>query len=500
MWSRRTVISAAAGVLALTGASAGFASPGATASVMHDPLARVSGPSPFQADCNGPVPLAAPYVNAEVEPYVAVNPRNPANLIGVYQEDRYPNDGANGVLASVSLNGGLSWAVPPLARQPRFSNCAGGSAANGGNFEKTTDPWVAFSPAGLAYVVAVSYNDSNAATAELVATSANGGRSWGQQRSLIRDDNPNVIDDRPAVTTDPARPLTAYVVWARQVTGPPAAARGAVYFSRTTDGGATWSAARAIYQTPLGMQTSANQIVVLPDGDLLDVFNQLGQGKDFDHPRHDTITVIRSSDRGLTWSGPTTLATNFVNGVTDPHTGQPVRDGDDFTEIAVDPRPGTSNVYAVWGDARFTNGGPQQIAFTRSADGGRTWSQPIRVSANIKTQAFVPAVAVDGHGDLAVAYYDFSADRPASQFLATQYWITFSANQGRTWSARQQVTSQPFDLRTAPFQTHGGFFLGEYQGLAGAGQRFVVAATFTNGHSLDNRTDIYSATFVAPSR
>ena len=127
MWSRRTVISAAVGLLALTGASAGFASPSATASVTHNPLARVSGPSPFQADCNGPVPLVASYVNAEVEPYVAVNPRNPANLISVYQEDRYPNDGANGVLASVSLNGGLSWAVPPLARQPRFSNCAGGS-------------------------------------------------------------------------------------------------------------------------------------------------------------------------------------------------------------------------------------------------------------------------------------------------------------------------------------------------------------------------------------
>src|SRR5262249_28536983 len=152
------------------------------------------GPSPFQADCNGPVPLAAPYVNAEVEPYVAVNPRNPANLIGVYQEDRYPNDGATGVLASESFNGGRSWAARPLARQPRFSRSAGGKVANGGNCEKTTDPWVAFSPAGLAYVVAVSYNDSSAATAELVATSANGGRSWGQQRSLIRDDDPDVID------------------------------------------------------------------------------------------------------------------------------------------------------------------------------------------------------------------------------------------------------------------------------------------------------------------
>lgn len=495
VWSRRAVVSAAAGVLALGTASAGQASLGAAAaSTVHSRLARVSQASPFRADCNGPVPLVAPYVNAEVEPYVAVNPRNPRNLISVYQEDRYPNDGANGVLASVSHNGGRSWTVPPLARQPKFSRCAGGNAANGGGFEKTTDPWVDFSSTGVAYFVAVSYNDSNLATAELVSTSVNGGRSWGRQHSLIRENKPGVIDDRPAVTTDPAHPRIAYVVWARQVNAPASAARGAVYFSRTTDSGATWSKARAIYQSPLGMQTSANQIVVLPDGDLVDVFNELGLGTGFDHPRHDRITVIRSADQGRTWSGPTTLARNFVTGVTDPHTGEPVRDGDDFTDIAVDPRPGTSNVYAVWGDARFTHGGPQQIAFARSTDGGRTWSKPSRVSANTRTQAFVPAVAVDGNGDLAVNYYDFTADRPTSRFLATQNWITTSANQGRTWSARQQVTSHPFDLRTAPFDD--GFFLGEYQGLAGAGQRFIVSATFTNGHSLDNRTDIYSAAFA----
>lgn len=57
---------------------------------------------------------------------------------------------------------------------------------------------------------------------------------------------------------------------------PGVGARGAVYFSRTTNGGPTWSKARAIYQSPLGMETSANQIVDLPDGDLLDVFNELG--------------------------------------------------------------------------------------------------------------------------------------------------------------------------------------------------------------------------------
>jgi hypothetical protein len=77
---------------------------------------------------------------------------------------------------------------------------------------------------------------------------------------------------------------------------------GAVYFSRTTNGGPTWSKARATYQSPLGMETSANQIVDLPDGDLLDVFNELGLGTGFDHPGHDRIIVIRSADQGRTWS------------------------------------------------------------------------------------------------------------------------------------------------------------------------------------------------------
>jgi hypothetical protein len=177
------------------------------------------------------------------------------------------------------------------------------------------------------------------------------------------------------------------------------------------------------------MQTSANQIVVLPDGDLLNVFTQLALGEGFDHPRHDRILVIRSSDAGQTWSEPTTLAQTFVNGVQDPRTGDQVRVGDSFTDIAVDPRPGTSNVYAVWGDAGLASSGAQQIAFSRSTDGGRSWSRPIRVSANVGTQAFVPSVAVNDAGQVAVTYYDFTADTQNSIALWTDYWITLSTDE-----------------------------------------------------------------------
>ena len=491
----KTTIMAVAVALALMAVrGSAMAGSDADANGTYHDLSRVSAASPFEADCNGPAfPITAAYVNAESEPYVAVNPRNPRNLIAVYHEDRYPNDGANGVLASTSFDGGRTWQVPALSDQPKFSRCAGGDEVHGGAFEKASDPWVAFASDGTAYFAAVGWNASNPDMAQLVSISTDGGRTWKRPVAALHASDPDVSNaSRPVVTPDPTRGKTAYLVWARQRSAPASEARGAAAFSRTIDGGKTWSAARAIYTAPIGMQTSANQIVVTSNGDLVNVFNELRVGTGSDHPRHDRIAVIRSTDAGVTWSKPATLATSDVAGVTDPRTGTMVRVGDSFTDIAVDPRPGTNTIYAVWGDARFTQGRTQQIAFARSTDGGRTWSAPMAVSTDRATQTFIPSVAVNDQGDVAVTYYGFAAGKAATRALMTSYWITLSTDQGRTWSARQLVTSHPFDLRTAPFNS--GFFLGEYQGLAGAGQSFVAAVTLTNGHNLDNRTDIYSCT------
>jgi hypothetical protein len=455
--------------------------------------ARVSGPTPFAADCNGPTfPGGAAYVNAEVEPRLAVNPRDPKNLIAVYQQDRYPDDGANGVLAAYSVDGGRSWQRPALALQPAFSRCAGGTAASGGDLELASDPWVDFGPDGTAYFAALGFNKSNADTAEFVAVSTDGGRRWQAPVSVIRENIANVSDERPAVTADPARARTAYLVWARHRTAPAEEARGAVYFSRTIDGGGHWSAPRAIYEAPLGMQTSANQVVVTPGGELVDVFNELGLETSSKHPRHDRIAAIRSSDGGETWSAPVTVATSTVAAVADPRTNQPVRAGDSFTAIAVDARAGTSAIYAAWADARFTDGRRQQIVVARSGDGGVSWSEPVAIDAHQATSAFVPSIAVNERGEVAVAYFELvatpAAAPAAARTLPARYAVVRSTDGGRSWSAPRPL-ADPFDLRTAPF--NGGFFLGEYQGLAAAGTRFVGVAALPNGHRLDDRTDVY---------
>lgn len=470
-------------------------SPAADADVQEArELPRVTGPSPFLADCNGPgFPITAAYVNAEVEPYVAINPRNPSNVIAVYQQDRYPNNRANGVLASASFDGGRTWQVPELKDQPQFSRCASGSEAWEGDFEQASDPWVAFGPDGIAYFAAPAFNISKPGTAELVSTSTDGGRTWERPVVVISNMDTEGRNVRPAVTADPKRQGTAYLVWARSHPAP--GVGGTAFFSRTTDGGKIWSEARAIHESPIGMGNSGNEIVVTPNGDLVNVFTETAPGTRSDQPR-DRIAVMRSSDGGLTWSEPMTVASSVVADVNDPGTGAVIRVGS-FTDIAVDPRPGTNTIYAVWRDARFTQSRTQQIAFVKSTDGGRTWSEPIAVSTGQGEQAFTPSVAVNDSGDVAVTYYGFSTDKSQSRALMTQHWITLSKDSGQTWTTRQQVTRQPFDMRTAPF--NAGFFLGEYVGLAGAGQVFVAVPVLTNGRSLDNRTDVFSCTVTVRS-
>ena len=65
------------------------------------------------------------YRNAEVEPWVSSNPADRRNLIAVWQQDRWSNGGAQGLLTGVSFDRGDSWRRPT---PPPFSRCAGGNA------------------------------------------------------------------------------------------------------------------------------------------------------------------------------------------------------------------------------------------------------------------------------------------------------------------------------------------------------------------------------------
>ena len=82
------------------------------ASAAAAPPVVASAPSPFTG-CTADDPAAQQqfstlYPNAEPEPRSDINPTNPLNIVGAYQQDRWDNGGARGLVSSWTKTGGTS--------------------------------------------------------------------------------------------------------------------------------------------------------------------------------------------------------------------------------------------------------------------------------------------------------------------------------------------------------------------------------------------------------
>jgi len=516
---RRSVMIAGVLLLAAAGLTAAWADPPA---FIVDPLVQVSGSSLF-ASCTADDVAHQPgtnVLNSEVEPILAVNPLNSSNLVGGWQQDRWSNGGSRGLVAGVSFDGGTSWTQVVV---PKITLCSGGAAVNGGDFQRATDPWVTFSPNGQVYFFSLSFDieappkfpAGNGKNALFVSKSTDGGLTWSNPIKIIEDTGPRFLNDKQSITADPGNSNFVYAVWDRlkvpvgSIINPENVVgfgfQGPAHFSRTTDGGQTWEPARIIYNPGANGQTIGNQIVVLADGTLVDLFNEVLWAK---NPRNAAfvynVSLIRSTDRGKTWTrGQAIRAAQLLTraafepdgiSVHDPETGDPVRTGDIIPQVAADRSPASQArgaLYAVWQDSRFSRFAHDSIAFAKSTDGGLTWSTPIQINRTPidipsgNQQAFTPSIAVAFDGTIGVTYYDFRNNTAAGTLL-TDYFIvhchaaTTSCTSPADW-VETRLTDTSFDMRQAPFAF--GFFTGDYEGLGVAGSKF--GAFFAMPHGSD---------------
>src|SRR5262249_18707931 len=185
---------------------------------------------------------------------------------------------------------------------------------------------------------------------------------------------------------------------------------------------------------------------------------------------------------------------NMIN--VDPETDQLVYDANS-PSISVDSR--TGNIYAVWEDGRFSNFQYNEIAFSMSADGGLTWSSPIRVNqtplniAVLNRQSFLPMVAVAPDGTIGISYYDFRFNDP-NPGLPTDRWLVRCqpslrgpATNPTNWGNEVRLTDTSFNIEACG-TIIDGFYPGDYSGLAAAGNDFVSTFTLVDH---DNITAIF---------
>ena len=77
--------------------------------LITDTPVRISADTPFAANCTGGALGGTEFRNSEVEPYAAVNPTSVANIVAVWQQDRWSSGLANGLVTATTLDGGATW-------------------------------------------------------------------------------------------------------------------------------------------------------------------------------------------------------------------------------------------------------------------------------------------------------------------------------------------------------------------------------------------------------
>jgi len=227
-------------------------------------------------------------------------------------------------------------------------------------------------------------------------------------------------------------------------------------------------------------------------GDVFGFWPDTGSGK---------IFVVKSTNGGVSYSSPTQVATTFDT----YDIGVPAQSSRRVLIYTTTGayRTSTKNlVYAAWndlsGEADCTRSGDEpgsnvaspckaRIWFSRSTDGGATWSPKVMINnqSGLNDQ-FNPWLVVDERtGNLGIIYYDTVGD-PGRKKVDT--WYQASSNDGAGWNPPVKVTTAQSDETVSGADSGNQF--GDYNGLSGINGIFFPAWTDRRSNA---REEIWTA-------
>jgi hypothetical protein len=425
--------------------------------------------APASSSARSPSPTVTSVVNvtrdttAQNETPLAVNPRNPQNLVTGNNDWNFNN----GCGVNASLNGGKTWTktlpngfIPGITR---FTNDPDVPGTGDGDFGG--DPAAAFAPDGTAYFACFSYNGTN--TSLLLSRSTDGGVTWqaggaADPLSLVSAFNGQGISkgsngqfpDHEAMSV--GADGTVYVTWA-QFHG--FGSNSPVWISTSRDGGRSFSI--PVKVSSGNVRSDQDQrIVTNADGSVVYVtFDNSIQGG-----KGTSMFVSKSLDHGKTWSTPFQFAV-FTNPVClfPPFCFN--ISGAQYRGPGSYPAPAYNRVdnrlYVAYADIDVD--GVAKIFLTSAPASDLTnWSARTVVAPVASGDRFAAELGIAPNGRIDVAFYDrsYTANSLVDLTYAT------SSDFGKSWRS-VRVSSSGFDPASFGVPTGSTItpFIGDYNGI-----------------------------------
>lgn len=362
------------------------------------------------------------------EPAVAVNPRDPNQVVAAFQDNAY---------AAYSRDAGKNWNVVSVAPK---------------DYKVSGDVSVTFDNQGRAYVCYIAFDKlgtfnywARGATRNgiFVRRSLDGGQRWEPQAIAVAEQptKPGIpFEDKPVIVADTSNGPhagTLYVGWTRwTLTASP------LVVSHSTDGGLTWSNPIEVNAIP-GLPRDDNGAnegftgTVTPDGTLYAVWS---------NGTH--VALTSSSDGGNSFS----KARSVIETAPSMFDAQGFARANGFPQIGSGPG---DELYIAWTDYR---NGDVDAFVSKSVNRGQTWSEAVRVNDDPEhdgADQFFQWLSVDPKdGSVNLIFYDRRGDEHNSK---TRVTLARSSDGAATFK-NYAWTEEPFVARNE--------FMGDYSGIA----------------------------------
>jgi hypothetical protein len=471
----------------------------------------------------------------QAEEFIVINPTNPNNLVAGQNDSVI---GFNHCGIDFSFDRGRTWGsmVPPFWQflQP-----------DGHTSDAASDPAITFDSQGNAYFTCIIFNVATPASSIVVAKSnAQFGGSFFHSPAVLpfqefrtvplgvvaSDSNPAVFHDKEFINADrglasPKRDIV-YITWTRfTLTNSP------IYFSQSTDGGATWSPGVEISGANAALctfgsggpdpnacdQDQGSWPFSGPDGTIHVVFAN-GNTPLFGINQILMVKCPPANNCALaaSWSAPVKVADLIgthpiafapnaagcpVGRQCLPPNGYRVPEVTSITGL-IDPTS-PNRLFVTWADFRngaapcntlnFATSTPpcdNDVFIVWSTNGGATWSAAKRIS-HTGTAQWQPWSAIGPEGRLYVAYYDRRyGDCEFSG--CNDITLAVSHNAGATFQYFRITTKSMPNLVVANNPLQAGF-LGDYMGIDADKHGAVLVWGDTRGRNDTVEEDIYFA-------